>query len=101
MVDLGAMLDLGRPGIYPVRVVGQALRDRGIHDGDILIAIAAADPVSGKVCVVFVHAEVVLATVGREGDGNWWLQRFAGPSVPVGVGVSAWAMISGLVRMSV
>jgi DNA polymerase V len=41
------MLDLRRPGRYPVRVVGQALRVRGILHGDVLIANAAADPKAG------------------------------------------------------
>ncbi len=36
------MLDLQKPGIYPVRVSGQAFADRGIRDGDILIANTAA-----------------------------------------------------------
>ena len=30
VIDLAAVLDLRRPGRYPVRVVGQALRERGI-----------------------------------------------------------------------
>ena len=101
VVDLAELLSLGRPGLYPVRVVGQALRERGIHDGDILIANAAADPVSGRVCVAFVREEVVLATLGREDDGSWWLKPNAGPSVPVAGDVEVWAMISGLVRLTV
>ena len=48
VVDLAGMLDLRRPNRYPVRVKGQALRERGIHHGDILIADAAAEPRSGK-----------------------------------------------------
>jgi DNA polymerase V len=49
VLDLPDILDLRRPGMYPVRVVGQAFRDRGIHHGDILIANAAADPAPGMV----------------------------------------------------
>jgi SOS-response transcriptional repressor LexA len=44
VLDLPSMLDLSKPSFYPVRVVGQAFKDRGIHDGDILIANAAAAP---------------------------------------------------------
>jgi DNA polymerase V len=52
VVDLAALLDLRKPGRYPVRVKGQELRERGISDGDILVVDAAADPKAGKVCVV-------------------------------------------------
>lgn len=41
VIDLARVLDLGKPGIYPVRVKGQELRHRGIHDGDILIGVAS------------------------------------------------------------
>ena len=44
VIDLAQLLDLRRPGLYPVRVVGHDLRARGIHHGDILIANAAAEP---------------------------------------------------------
>jgi len=39
-VDLAAMLDLRRPHRYPVRVLGEALAERGILPGDVLIAEA-------------------------------------------------------------
>ena len=35
VLDLSRVLDLGKPGLYPVRVRGEALRERGIRDGDI------------------------------------------------------------------
>ena len=66
VIDLAARLDLGRPHIYPVRVVGQALAARGIHDGDVLVANAAAHPKSGKVCVAIMNGDVVLATLRNE-----------------------------------
>ena len=44
VVDLAALLDLRKPGMYPVRVVGQNLKERGIDHNDILIADATADP---------------------------------------------------------
>ncbi len=50
VVDLAALLDLPRPGRYPVRAKGQALAARGIHDGDILVADAAAEPRASVVC---------------------------------------------------
>ena len=36
-IDLSEILDLRRPHRYPVRVSGDALRERGIHPGDILM----------------------------------------------------------------
>lgn len=100
VIDLAAILSLRVPGIYPVRVVGQELRGRGIHAGDILIANAAADPVPGKVCVAILHGEVILATLTRK-DGSWWLTPSVGESVPVSDDVEVWAIIKALVRLKV
>lgn len=100
VVDLARLLDLRRPGLYPVRVVGHQLRARGIHHGDILIANAADEPVAGKVCVAFLHGEVILATLSREADA-WWLKPAARAPVEVTDEVEVWAMINSLVRMKV
>lgn len=100
VVDLAALLDLRRPGLYPVRVVGHELRARGIHAGDILIANAAAEPASGKVCVAFLQGEVILATLVREGEA-WFLRASKGDPRPVSEDVEIWAIISALVRMAV
>ena len=56
VVDLARVLDLQKPGIYPVRVSGQAFAARGIRDGDILIANTAARPAHGKVAVAVLQA---------------------------------------------
>ncbi len=48
VIDLAAILSLREPGIYPVRVVGQELRGRGIHAGDILIAVAMFALIDGN-----------------------------------------------------
>lgn len=58
VLDRAAILDLRRSGRYPVRVKGQALASRGIQDGDILVADAAAEPKAGKVCVAMVGGDV-------------------------------------------
>ena len=99
-IDLAAILNLREPGIYPVRVVGQELRGRGIHAGDILIANAAADPIPGKVCVAILHGEVILATLIRK-DGGWWLAPSVGEPKPVSDDVEVWAIIKALVRLKV
>jgi len=100
VIDLPAILDLRQPGIYPVRVVGQHLRARGIYQGDILIANAAADPVSGKVCVAFLKGEVILATLFRRDDG-WHIAPAGGEAQPVTDEVEIWAVIQALVRLRV
>ncbi len=100
VVDLAALIDLGRPGLYPVRVKGHELRSRGIFAGDILIANAAAEPVAGKVCVAFLQGEVILATLTRNGEA-WWLRPSAGQPVEVAEDVEIWGIISALVRVRV
>ncbi len=103
-IDLADVLDLGSPSRYPVRVWGEALRERGIHPGDILIADAAAAPKSGRVCVAFVHGEVLLATLAFR-RGEWWLRPSRdGQGEPVAVhgeGTEIWAIVCGLVRTDV
>jgi DNA polymerase V len=103
-IDLSAVLDLGSPNRYPVRVWGEALRERGILPGDILIADAGEAPKSGKVCVAFVHGEVLVATLAFRA-GEWWLRPSAdsrGEPVPVvDAGAEVWAIVCGLVRTDV
>lgn len=100
VIDLARLLDLRRPGLYPVRVVGQELRARGIHAGDILIANADSEPIAGKVCVALLQGEFILASLVRDGD-EWWLRPSSGNAVQVGDDVEIWAMIKALVRMKV
>ena len=100
VVDLTALLDLRKPGMYPVRVVGQALKERGIDHNDILIADATADPEAGRVCVAMFGGAVILATLKRK-NGEWFLLPSKGDPVPVTVDVDVWAIIRALVRTDV
>jgi SOS-response transcriptional repressor LexA len=100
VIDLAALLDLRRPNLYPVRVVGQALKERGIDHGDVLIVDAAASPVSGRVCVAVSRGEVILATLRRRGDA-WLLRPAIGDPVPVEGDVEVWAIVESLVRVRV
>ncbi len=59
-IDLSEILDLRRPHRYPVRVKGDALAERGIQHGDILIADAAAAPASGRVVIAMIHGDVLV-----------------------------------------
>ncbi|MBY0370536.1 S24 family peptidase [bacterium] len=100
VVDLAALLDLRKPGMYPVRVVGQNLKERGIDHNDILIADATADPEAGRVCVAMFGGEVILATLKRK-NGEWFLLPSKGEPVPVTADVDVWAIIRALVRIDV
>lgn len=100
VLDLAAILDLRRPGRYPVRVKGHALAARGIQDGDILVADAAAEPKAGKVCVAMVGGDVILATLTRRGE-HWVLQPSSGALVTITDDVEVWAIVEALVRTRV
>lgn len=100
VVDLAAQLDLRRPGVYAVRVVGQALAERGIRHGDVLIANAAADPRAGRVCVAFVNSDVILATLLFKDDA-WWLRPSRGEPLPLAEDTEIWAVVEALVRFRV
>ena len=97
VLDLAAILDLRRPGRYPVRVKGHALAARGIQDGDILVADAAAEPKAGKVCVAMVGGDVILATLTQR-DAQWVLAPSSGPLVTIADDVEIWAIVDALVR---
>jgi len=101
-IDLSQILDLRRPHRYPVRVSGDALRERGIHPGDILIADAAAEPAAGRVVIAMVLGDVLVCQLAFR-HGQWWL-RPAGPdkqAVPVEGEAEIWAVVAGLVRTDV
>lgn len=100
-IDLSVVLDLRSPSRYPVRVRGDALIERGIRNGDILIADAAAPLVAGRVVVAMLHGEVVVCELAFTED-QWWVKPSRdGPAVPVGEDVEIWASVSDLVRTDV
>ena len=98
--DLADLLELRRPQRYAVRVKGDGLRQRGIHSGDILVVNTDAEPRTGKVCVAFLHGDVVLAVL-TEKDGTWWLEPSNQPAQAVSDDTEVWAMIAALVRTDV
>jgi len=101
VIDLAHVLDLGKPSMYPVRVRGQAFQERGIKDGDILIANTAADPAHGKVVVAVLQGDLRLATLERKA-GQWFLRPSGSKeAVPVSEDAEIWAIVAGLVREAV
>lgn len=103
-IDLSEVLDLRRPHRYPVRVRGDALAERGIRHGDILIADAAAPPADGRVCIAMVHGEVWVCQLARK-RGQWWLRPASGVREPLPVvaedDIEVWAVVAALVRTEV
>jgi DNA polymerase V len=100
VVDLAELLDLSKPGIYPVRVLGRELKHRGIDDGDILVTDATAEPIAGKVCIAMIGGDVIIATLDRV-DGAWVLNSSAGLALQVTDDVEVWAIVRALVRTQV
>lgn len=103
-IDLmAAVLDLRQPSRYPVRVEGDALIERGIRHGDILVVDSALAPRAGVVVVASVGDELRVCELSQRADG-WWL-RPSGANQPIQVNddtdVSIWAVATSLVRMDV
>ncbi|MEE3504544.1 S24 family peptidase [Acidiphilium acidophilum] len=101
-LDLSDILDMRRPSRYPVRVAGEALTARGILHGDILIADAATPPTSGRVAIVMLAGDVLVAQLAYR-EGQWWLRSGIAhaPAVPIGEDAEIWAIMTGLVRTTV
>lgn len=87
--DLADFLKLRRPQSFAGRVKGYGLRKRGIHSGDILVVNTDAEPRTGKVCVAFLHGDVVLAVLS-ERDGEWWLEPSSQPAQLVSGAAEVW-----------
>lgn len=101
-IDLAGLLDLRRPSRYPVRVAGDALVSRGILPGDILIADAATPRAHGRVAIVMLAGDVLVAQLIYRA-GQWWLQSglAAAPAMPIDDDAEIWAIVTGLVRTRV
>ena len=101
-IDLSEVLDLRRPHRYPVRVKGDALAERGIQHGDILIADAAASPSAGRVVIAMIHGDVLVCQLAYK-QGQWWLKPSGSEKAPLPVADEAeiWAVVAALVRTEV
>ena len=102
-VNLAAMLDLRRPNRYAVRVLGQALAERGILPGDVLIADTAAPPKHGQVAIVVLHGEMWVSQITYR-SSQWWVRPGCADRPLVAVeddGAEVWAVVAALVRPKV
>ena len=101
-IDLSEILDLRRPHRYPVRVKGDALAERGIQHGDILIADAAATPAAGRVVIAMIHGDVLVCQLAFR-HGQWWLRPSGAGKEPLPVRDEAeiWAVVAALVRTKI
>ena len=102
-IDLSAVLDLRRPHRYLVRVTGDGLRHRGIHDGDVLVVCTATAPSRGKVVVAMIGGDVVIAALSRlRGSEGWCLRSDARQAeLPIRPDDEIWGVATGLVRTEV
>ena len=67
-------LDVRQPSVFLARFVSQALRERGIMPGDVLVTDRAAERVEGMVCIAFCHGERTLGLLAKQ-DGGWCIKR--------------------------
>ncbi len=97
-VDLHALLDLRRPSRFAVRVIGQALAERGICQGDILVVDTATPPRCGQAVIATVSGENLLCRL-RQVAAGWVLRPSRGRAVLIeGDDVAVWAVVHSLVR---
>lgn len=99
-IDLAELLELRRPHQWAVRVIGQALRDRGIQDGDILVIDSAADAAPNRVCVAMINGDVILATLRKVGD-TWQLRPASGLPIEIKGDDEIFGLVRSLVRARV
>ena len=84
-------------------MLGDALAERGILPGDILIADTATAPTHGRVAIVMLHGEVWVAQLAFR-QGQWWMRPGCAdlPLVSLdGDGAEVWAVVAALVRPKV
>lgn len=99
-IDLVRELDVRRPSVFLTRFISQAVRERGILPGDVLITDRAAEHVEGMICVAFYHGEKVLGQLVRH-DGVWCVKRAGREPVAVCDDVEIWGRVIRLARLRV
>lgn len=98
VISLSHILDLNKPGIYPVRVEGAGFEARGIRPDDILIVDTSAQLRHDALAVVFANNEVSLARLEKNGQ-SWCMQTDHGQMIFMNAEI--WGVVTGLVRETV
>lgn len=73
-LSIDELVGLRAPHTYLVRVAGDSMVGRGIHDGDILVVDRAIEPRPGYVVVAYVLGEMTVKTLGTAPDGRALLE---------------------------
>ena len=99
-IDLQSILVANRAATFLVRVAGDSVIQKGLHDGDLAVVDRSLEPRDGDVVVVDVDRDRSFKVLGRRG-GRVTL-AFANPTYPV-FSVSADALVEvwGVVASSI
>ncbi len=100
-IDLQRLLITNRPATFLVRVAGESMADKGIHDGDLAIVDRSLVPQNGDVVVVDIDGERSFKVWTRK--GNRVDLAFANPRYPAfvfdaGAHVEIWGVVANSIR---
>ena len=100
-IDLQRLLVTNRPATFLVRVAGDSMVGKGIHDGDLAIVDRSLTPRDGDVVVVDIDGDRSFKVWTRKGDRVGL--AFANPRYPAfgldpGALVEVWGVVSGSVN---
>ncbi len=82
MIDLNVVLMPRPSSTFLMRVSGDAMREAGIHHGDLLVIDRSLNPVPGTVVVAVHEGRFVLRWLVRARSGPGWYLEAADPAVP-------------------
>ena len=82
MIDLNVVLMPRPSATFLMRVSGDAMREAGIHHGDLLVIDRSLNPVAGAVVVAVHEGRFVLRWLERCRSGGGWRLAAADPAIP-------------------
>ncbi|MEB3307395.1 MAG: translesion error-prone DNA polymerase V autoproteolytic subunit [Cyanobacteriota bacterium] len=82
MIDLNVVLMPRPASTFLMRVSGDAMREAGIHHGDLLVIDRSLSPVPGTVVVAVHEGRFVLRWLVRARCGTLWKLEAADPGIP-------------------
>ncbi len=81
-IDLNVVLMPRPASTFLMRVSGDAMREAGIHHGDLLVIDRSLNPVAGAVVVAVHEGRFVLRWLERARSGIGWRLEAADPAIP-------------------